>query len=220
MLIKKILAAESLGMVHPERQSAKPGFGGVAEAWPFWAVSKAGPWPRCCALSASGLRLDIPTLQPRPVLALSRCFYFQVYGKDAFFWLSCSVCELQKLGLFPPQTLFLLPSHFLVDLFVPQRLGGGQEKHCRGAESDLQETWCVFLFRSLPIKKVSMDLLGSPFGRSGRKGGGISLLSERQVFSTDAKQDISVWTVPQVCSFGALGIFTLLSKQEQNTTAV
>lgn len=28
MLIKKILAAESLGMVHPERQSAKPGFGG------------------------------------------------------------------------------------------------------------------------------------------------------------------------------------------------
>lgn len=28
MLIKKILAAESLGMVHPERQLAKPGFGG------------------------------------------------------------------------------------------------------------------------------------------------------------------------------------------------
>lgn len=118
-----------------------------------------------------------------------------------------------------PQTLFLLPSHFLVDLFVPQRLEYGQEKHYQRAESDLQETWCVFLFRSLPIKKVSMDLLGSPFGRSGRKGRG-SLLSQRQVFSTDAKQDISVWTVPQVCSLGALGIFTLLSKQEQNTTTV
>lgn len=97
----------------------------------------------------------------------------------------------------PPQTLFLLPSHFLVDLFVPQRLEYGQEKHCRGAESDLQETWCVFLFRSLPVKKVSMDLLGSPFGRSGRTGRG-SLLSQRQVFSTVAEQDISVWTVPRV----------------------
>lgn len=28
MLIKKILAAESLGMVYPERQLAEPGFGG------------------------------------------------------------------------------------------------------------------------------------------------------------------------------------------------
>lgn len=73
---------------------------------------------------------------------------------------------------FPPRLLFLLSSHLLVDLFVPRRREYGQDKHCPGAESDLQETWCVFLFRSLPIKKVSMDLLGSPFARSGRKGKG------------------------------------------------
>lgn len=80
-------------------------------------------------------------------------------------------------------------------------------------------------FQVAPNKESFHGSFRQPFCKKwekGERGGrGVSLLSQRQVFSTDdAMQDISVWTVPQVCSFGALGIFTLLSKQKQNTTTV
>lgn len=77
-------------------------------------------------------------------------------------------------------------------------------------------------FQVAPHKESFHGSFRQPFWKKWKKeGGGVSLLSPRQVFSTDdAMQDISVWTVPQVCSLGALGIFTLLSKQKQNTTTV
>lgn len=54
MLIKKILAVESLGMVHPERQSAEPRFGdgglasvGGLKGWALAQLLHPLPLARC-----------------------------------------------------------------------------------------------------------------------------------------------------------------------------
>lgn len=212
MLIKKILAAESLGMVHPERQSAKPG----VRWWrpgPSGRSQRLGPGPRCCALSASGLWLDIPTLQPHLALARSRWFYFQVYCEDAFFWLSCSVSELQKLWIFSPQTLFLLSSHFLVvDLFVPQRLEYGQEKHCPGAVRPAGNLVCLS-FQVAPNKESFHGSFRQPFWKKWKKGeGSLSYLRGRCSPLTPCRTSR--------CGQYLKCAVSVRSKQKQNTTTV
>lgn len=92
MLIKKILAVESLGMVHPEWQSAKPGFGGGGLAslggLKGWALAPAAvpsplaagsAWPSASPSPGSFALLLFPRL-PRGCFLLA--FLFSLWTSE------------------------------------------------------------------------------------------------------------------------------------------
>lgn len=116
MLITKILAVESLGMVHPEWQSAKPGFGGGGGLASLGGLKGWALAPRCCALPAGGWTcLAFSLAQPGLFRA---AFISKVTARMLSFGFSIQSVNFRNCESSPPsQTLFLLPSHFIVDLF-------------------------------------------------------------------------------------------------------
>lgn len=170
MLITKILAVESLGMVHPEWQSAKPGFGGGGGLASLGGLKGWALAPRCCALPAGGWTcLAFSLAQPGLFRA---AFISKVTARMLSFGFSIQSVNFRNCESSPPsQTLFLLPSHFIVDLFFSPKTLIWPRKTLFWSRVRPARNLVHLSFQVAP-NKVSMDLLGSPLGRSGRKGGG------------------------------------------------
>lgn len=82
---------------------------------------RLGLGPRCCALPAGGWTcLAFSLAQPGLFRA---AFISKVTARMLSFGFSIQSVNFRNCESSPPsQTLFLLPSHFIVDLFFPQRL--------------------------------------------------------------------------------------------------
>lgn len=123
----------------------------------------------------------------------------------SFGFLSLLISEAVKF--FCSSRLLLPPSHFIVGLFVPQRLYG-QENQGPGVESDLGETWCFFQ-AAPPTKESFHGSFRQPFGEV-EEGGGSLVLEEEGAGAVHRRLGHPRWAILHECSFGALGIFILL----------